>query len=252
MKKYGFLLAGSILASALSYARPGIIAHRGHWDVPGSAQNSIASLQMAQQLNIYGSEFDVYLTADGVAVIHHDNTAEGLLLEETPYAQLKWIKLINGEALPTLEQYLAQGKKDRRTKLILEIKPHKRKETEDKAVAAVLAQVRKAGLSAQTEYISFSLNICETLIRLQPAARVAYLRGDMAPEQLKEKGLSGLDYHYKVLEQHPEWIRAAQDLGLTVNVWTVNEEPLMQQLVAQGVDYITTDKPEILQRLLER
>ena len=40
-------------------AKTGIIAHRGYWKTEGSAQNSIASLTKAQQLGIYGSEFDV-------------------------------------------------------------------------------------------------------------------------------------------------------------------------------------------------
>ena len=46
-----------------------MIAHRGyHKD--GAAQNSVAALAKAQELGIYGSEFDVWITADGKVVIN--------------------------------------------------------------------------------------------------------------------------------------------------------------------------------------
>ena len=35
----------------------------------------------------------------------------------------------------------------------------------------------------------------------------------------------------------------AKELGVKVNVWTVNDPALMQSLMDQGVDFITTDKP---------
>lgn len=37
-------------------------------------------------------------------------------------------------------------------------------------------------------------------------------------------GLAGLDYSIKVLKQHPEWIKEAHQLGLEVNVWTVDKK----------------------------
>ena len=56
-------------------AKPRVIAHRGyHKD--GAAQNSVAALAKAQELGIYGSEFDVWITADGKVVICHDETVD--------------------------------------------------------------------------------------------------------------------------------------------------------------------------------
>lgn len=252
IKKIALLLLSFTCFAALSRAqRPGVIAHRGHWDTEGAAQNSIASLKKAAAIKVYGAEFDVHLTADGVAIVHHDDVIEGLTVAETPYAELKRLQLKNGEPLPTLETYLKAGKEQKTTRLILEIKPHKSDAQEDRAVATVLAQVKEAGVAGITEYISFSLHICRELIRRAPGARVAYLRGDLAPAQLREMGFTGLDYHYKVLAAHPEWIREAHALGLTVNVWTVNDADMMRSLIAQKVDYITTDKPGLLQQLLQ-
>ena len=64
--------------------------------------------------------------------------------------------------------------------------------------------------------------------------------------------MAGLDYHYKVLQKHPEWIKEARALGLKTNSWTVNNTKTMQWLIDQNVDFITTDKPVELKRLLEQ
>lgn len=242
MKKAVLLITSTVLGS-MAFSQTKIIAHRGYWDCAGSAQNSLASLNKAHEIKVYGAEFDVRVTLDGIAVINHDDTIQGVNIEESTYEQLKDIKLANGEKLPTLEQYLAQGKQNKGTQLILEIKPHKTKEAEDRAVATVLALVKKHKVERMTEYISFSTNICKELISLAPKATVAYLKGDLSPEELKKMGFAGLDYHYKIFQLHPEWIKAAKDFGLSVNVWTVNDPDMVKTLMAQGVDYITTDKP---------
>lgn len=87
------------------------------------------------------------------------------------------------------------------------------------------------------------MNVCEQLVKLNPDAKVAYLEGDVAPKDIKAKGLTGIDYSYKVLYKHPEWVKEAHELGLTVNVWTVNNVKDMKKLIGMKVDYITTDHP---------
>ena len=61
--------------------------------------------------------------------------------------------------------------------------------------------------------------------------------------ELKKLGFSGVDYHYSVYQNNPDWIKQAQEYGLEVNVWTVNDPELMKKMAEMGVDYITTDKP---------
>ena len=241
----------AVFPSGMLLAQTKVIAHRGYWDIEGSAQNSIASLQKAQELKIYGSEFDVWMTSDDVLVVNHDATIEGMKIEDTPYAQIKNLRLKNGETLPTLEAYLQQGKKDKRTTLVMEIKPHSSKEKEDKAVAAVVQMVKKTGVSKHTEYISFSLNICKELVRLDPKAEVAYLNGDLSPQELKALKIPGLDYNISVMKNNKHWITEARKLKMPVNVWTVNNEADMQEMIAAGVDYITTDKPTVVKQLVQ-
>ena len=228
-----------------------VIAHRGYWDCEGSAQNSITALQKAQELKVYGSEFDVWMTYDGVLVVFHDDVINGHQIEDTPYKQMKDICLKNGELLPELESYLQQGKKDKKTKLILELKPHGNKEKEDRAVAAIVKMVEKSGMKKQTEYISFSLNICKEFVRLSPNAKIAYLGGNIAPRELKALNISGIDYSIGALRNNKHWIKEAQKLKMTVNVWTVNDEESMKEMIDAGVDIITTDEPLLCMELLK-
>jgi len=231
-------------------AQTQVIAHRGFWKTEGSAQNSIMALEKAAEAQLYGSEFDVLMTADGKVVVNHDSSIEGMVIAETPYKKLKNIRIKNGEKLPTLKNYLKKGKK-LDIQLILEAKSLPTKEMEDEAIAKMVKMVKKMGLEKQVEYISFSLNMCEQLAKLTPESEIAYLEGNIAPSELKKKGINGIDYHLNViLNKHPEWVEEAHRLGMKVNVWTVNNESDMKKLIDMKVDYITTDQPLELKNLL--
>jgi len=251
MKKTAFILCLFIGIHISSQAQTRAIAHRGFWQTHGSAQNSLAALKKAHEIGVWGSEFDVWLTADGVPVINHDASIFGYNVETSTYKELLTGTLSNGEKIPTLDAYLALGKQLPGIQLVLEIKSHKRVINEDRLVAKAVELVRKHGLENRTDYIAFSMNVCKELKRQAPNATVVYLNGDVSPEDLKEMGLSGLDYNHKVLEKDPYWIPQAKGLGLTTNVWTVNSEKQMRSFIDQGIDFITTDHPEELLKILK-
>ena len=246
-----FILMAALLVGLTAVAQPKIVAHRGYWRTDGSAQNSITSLQKAAAVGCYGSEFDVWLTADGVPVVFHDATIDGIRIEDTTFATLMNHRLQNGEFIPTLQQYLTEGSKIEGCQLILEIKPH-RNEVRDKRIADICVElVRTLGLEKKTEYISFSKVVCQRLHEITPDSKVAYLNGELAPAQIKEMGLTGIDYNEKVFVKHPEWLQEAKQLGVEVNVWTVDgEENLRHHVNLEGVDLITTNDPEILKGIL--
>lgn len=246
-----FILMAALLVGLTAVAQPKIVAHRGYWRTDGSAQNSITSLQKAAAVGCYGSEFDVWLTADGVPVVFHDATIDGIRIEDTTFATLMNHRLQNGEFIPTLQQYLTEGSKIEGCQLILEIKPH-RNEVRDKRIADMCVElVRTLGLEKKTEYISFSKVVCQRLHEISPDSKVAYLNGELSPAQIKEMGLTGIDYNEKVFVKHPEWLQEAKQLGVEVNVWTVDgEENLRHHVNLEGVDLITTNDPEILKGIL--
>ena len=104
----------------------------------------------------------------------------------------------------------------------------------------------------RTDIIAFSINACLAFKKLLPDTRIYYLNGDLPPKSIKKLGLAGIDYSMGVLRKHPQWVKEAHELGLEVNVWTVDSEEDMKYFIGLGVDYITTDYPERLQALLKK
>ena len=184
-----------------------VIAHRGAWKKQNLPENSIASLKHAFKLNCYGSEFDVHLTADGVVVVNHDATFLGMNIAKSTYQQLLAKKLSNGESIPTLEEFIKTGLKQKKTKLILEIKPQNLGKERDQILTEKSLQlVRKYKAQPWIEYISFGYDICTYIIKNEPNAKVAYLTGNVAPEKMKADGFTGVDYHFSVYQQNPDYI----------------------------------------------
>jgi len=224
----------------IKFDKSKIIAHRGYWNTAGSAQNSIKALKLADQIGVYGSEFDVHLTADNILVVNHNDIIGGIDIQTSNYNSIKDQRLPNGEILPKLEDFFDIARQ-LTIKLICEIKPHRTKQRNIEAVREVVNMVRKKGLESRVEYISFSLDICNEIKKIEPNARVMYLNGDLSPQSLNDLGLTGLDYHCGVMDEHMSYFTEAKTLGLTVNVWTVNDVSSMKKYFEAGADFITTD-----------
>ena len=232
-----------------------IVAHRGFWNCEeaGYAKNSIAALRCAQEAGFWGSEFDVNITADSVLIVYHDGEIDGKKIEEHPYSEFKDFKIANGETIPTIDEFLAQGKKYPATKLVYEFKPQSNPETENTFVNLAIANLAENGLldPDRVMFISFSRNICERLARMLPGYTVQYLNSDMDPDQLHELKVNGVDYNHEVFVKNPKWYKMARKNGMSVNAWTVNKEEDMVRMIKLGVDQITTDYPLELRALLK-
>ena len=247
MMKYVFLLILTVCSEFMN-AQTQIIAHRGFFQTdPPTTENSLQALKNAQDLKVYGSEFDVRMTADGILVVNHDEHHAEMEISESSLAKLSTARLANGEELPTLEQYLEMGSRAAGVKLIVELKQAKTKILEDMMVQKALQLVSKTKTDEQVEFISFSLNICREIKKRQPHYLVHYLNGDLSPQQLKLENVDGLYYHYKILhEKHPESIAEARKLGLMTNSWTVNDIETYKKLKSMGIDFVTTNIPDQL------
>ncbi|WP_316790217.1 glycerophosphodiester phosphodiesterase [Pedobacter frigoris] len=227
-----------------------VIAHRGAWKKNKLPENSIASLNEAIRIGCYGSEFDVHMTLDSVLVVNHDADFQGLHISKVTYQELLTKKLSNGERIPTLESYLKAGITQKRTKLILEIKPSNvSQEWDMELTSRSVAMVKKLKAEAWVDYISFGYDILQKVLAINPKAKVAYLKGDVPLEKLKQDGFYGADYHFSVY-QKGEWFLKAKELGLTINAWTVNEVTDMEWLLKSKIEFITTNEPEVLLELI--
>lgn len=233
-----------------------IITHRGFWKTDGSAQNSLTALKKANEFKAYGSEIDIWLSSDGIPIVNHDPHVtlnnKKLNIQDNPASLLTQVKLSNGEYLPTFESYLDVFEDCNDTKLIIEIKPQRTKYKEDELVDKTLKMIRDRGLQNRVEYISFSLNIVAKTIHLDPLAKVFYLSGNLSPKVMKQIGAAGIDYNAGVIKKNPQWVKESHDLGLKVNVWTVNKPDDIQQMIDLNVDYITTDEPQLVKDMLDK
>jgi glycerophosphoryl diester phosphodiesterase len=231
-----------------TFANNLVVAHRGAFLKNKFPENSIASLREAIRLGCAGSEFDVRMTVDDSLVINHDPAFQKLTIEKTVFAELRKLSLSNGEAFPTLREYLQAGiENNKTTRLVLEIKPSDiGKERAKEIVTKVLATVKATGAIYKTVYISFDYDMLKTIHHLDPNASTQYLNGDKSPEQLAKDGINGLDYHYSVFQKNPAWIVEAKKLGLILNAWTVNDPAIMDWLIKEGFDFITSNEPELL------
>ena len=254
MTKKLILAAAMLLTgSAAVAAQPKVISHRGYWTAPNSAQNSLASFTKADSVGVFGSEIDVWLTADDKLIVNHDRVYKGtdINMEKSTLKEITSIVLPNGENIPTLDAYLRLVATKPNTRLIFEMKSLSDLKREDLATEKIVKALRKYNLLDRTDIIAFSINACLAFKKLMPDGRIFYLNGDLAPRSIKKLGLTGIDYSMSVLRNNPKWVEQAHKEGLEVNVWTVDTEEDMRYFIDLGVDYITTDYPERLQALLK-
>ncbi len=234
-------------------SKPGVVAHRGYYATEGAAQNSLAALKNAQNLNLYGSETDVWLTTDGHLMINHDQDYKGVIIQNSTYDQVKDLTLSNGEKMPQLQDFLKQlTDKSKTTKLFIEVKDHNTADKNKAVVKAIVEAVKQYGVQDRVQYISFSIDNCKEILKYDPNAEVAYLKGDLTPTQVHELGLKGIHYAKKVYRDHPTWMKEANDLGMTVNVQGVNTAADAEEMLKMGADLISSDKPKEMSIVRDR
>lgn len=247
-----------------NFIRNRVVAHRGAWKNTGASQNSMGALNKAIELGCEGSELDIWLTADNKVVLCHDAQIGGKVVDKSTLKELQTIALNNGETLPTLEDYINRIKQQNKTRLVVELKAFSKKikKPEDKALIpdrikrnlqltdSVVQIIHRMKAQAWCDYISFSDDIVFRLRELDPTAHIAYLEPNKTLEELKIRQISGIDYNISRFKKDPNLTNDAHKLGLTTNAWTINLEEDMVNLLDKGLDFITTDEPELLLKLI--
>lgn len=243
--KQTILAAIALLSCAATFAGvPKVIAHRGYWNAEGSAKNSIRALVKADSIGCWGTEFDVWMTADSVLVINHDATINGITIEKANAADVLAQKLENGENVPTLEQFLTVAK-GLNLMLECEIKSHDSRKHEKACIERVLAMMKHFGLEDRVEYVTFSRNGLLQLIASAPeGTSVQYPAGDYLPEQMKAFGGKGLNFRCKKLRTTPGLVERCHDNGIAVKAWKILGEDDLRWCIANNVDFLTSDDPE--------
>ena len=265
MRKHSLLskVAAFLLLSAASdgyAAGVEIIAHRGaSHDAP---ENTLASVNLAWEQGSDAVEVDVMLSRDGRVVVFHDKDTKRLAGVEGKVVDQTWEALARhdvgrwkdgrwtGERIPLLGPVLATIPAGRR--MFVELK------TGPEIVPLLEPIIAAAGKSpGQIVFISFNLDSCAAAKRTFPRHEVAFIsryregreKIDTLIGQARSAGLEALDLDGSgaVGRAEGEAIRRA---GLKFYVWTIDDPKRARQLVAAGVDGITTNRPEWLRERL--
>lgn len=255
MKKL-VIAAFTAMAFCTAVSAQQICAHRGFWKSKEAmgAENSLASLNAAGRIGVEASEFDVHITSDDVIIVNHDDAIAGLEIHDNAYNGFARMYLPNGEHPATLGAYLAEAEKYPELLLVFEIKKQKTRERSNLLQDMAITMLRAHGLlePSRVIFISFDYEACKRIASLLPGFTVQYLQGDKSPAEVFADGINGIDYHFSFYRRNPQWVEEAHALGMSVNVYTVDNEQDIQDMIDLGVDCITTNEPLKVRALIEK
>lgn len=255
-------------------ARPLAFAHRG-----GSAlwpENTCEAFRGAIELGIGHLETDVHLSRDGELVVMHDarleRTTNGSgLVGDHSYAELARLDAghrfsPDGRSFP----FRGKGVRVPRLRDVFDLSPSVRVNVEMKGgrgrmPRALLDFVETCGLAERILVASADYALGREFRRLAKGrvATSASTREVLAFWLAARAGATALlPIGYDALQVPPThagltvvteaFVRAAHSRALQVHVWTIDDPPEMQRLVALDVDGIMTDRPDLLLDVLGR
>ena len=190
-----------------------VIGHRGAAGL--APENTLCAFSKALDLGVDGVELDVQLSADGIAVVHHDfqlnpditRTAAGEWLESGNRLPIKDLTLaelkrydvgrlkpdttyanrypdqrpVDGERIPTLQEavLLLKGREDDQTQLWIEIKTSPEEpevsQRPEPVTDAVVAVLGKEAFSARAMILSFDWRALVHVQKISPEIPTVYL-----------------------------------------------------------------------------
>lgn len=243
-----------------SPAIPHIIGHRGA--KASAPENTLAGIRQARREGAAWVEFDVKLTADGHAVLMHDETVERTTDGRGAVAAMSLADLKRldagvrfggawrGERVPTLREALAVlAELDMGFNLELKPCPGRAAETAHVALADVAA-----AWPAERPAPIVSSFAAEALAAatggLPPGATLGYLVDELPNTWRDDATRLGCRFvHVGWRKLTRAQAASIRDAGYGLIVWTVNERPRAKELLAWGAAAVISDCPAALARL---
>jgi len=223
-----------------------LIAHRG--SSHEEKQNTNAAFRRASESDVYGVETDVRITKDGVFVAFHDKSMARLsgryrIIEETDFEEVQKIKIFDRQrrhTVPTFLEYIQNCKLSEKT-AVVEIKSDLTQEQTEKLIEIIVAE----DYLSKTMFVSFNLRILKIIRALLPNQPIQLLSIKYKQEDMDvlQENKFGIDIYHRQLTE--ERIKEYHSHGIEVNCWTVNRPRRAKALQQWGIDYITTDKPNL-------
>ncbi len=220
----------------------------------------MAAIRLALDHGVAGIECDIQRTRDGHLVVIHDQTVDRTTDGRGPVVSYgledlrrldagRWFApAFAGERIPVLDEVLdvARG----RVLLMLEIKngPTFYEGIERQVVDTV----RRHGMEGDVLLISFDHESLRTVRTLSPGIATGILYAARlidGPAAARAAGADAVcvDWHFATADV----VSGSHDAGLAFFVWTVDDETVARELLALGVDGITSNDTRLLGRLLK-
>ncbi len=268
------VLLSSIPAQAGDVPRlPLDIAHRGGAGL--APENTLAAFRAGIEAGADGVELDVHLSRDGRLVVIHDphvsRTTEGSgCVSDLDFADLKKLDAsvrytgpgaYGRQEVPSLEEVL-DAVAGRIVTIQVEIKVKPDGSRYPGIEKKALEVLDRYGMKRKAVVLSFDYPTLRTVKDLDPAVPVCALVGT---RQLRELGagdsvaaagsVAALGVEYAGVDERiltDELFASLRRAGLGVGVWTVNDEEKMLRFAGLGADFITTNRPDLLRKVLNR
>ncbi len=229
-----------------------IFAHRGY---SGKyPENTMLAFEQAVESKAQGIELDVHFSKDGKLVIIHDELLKRTTGEEgsaEDYTLDELVRINAGKVfgdmfghtpIPSFEQYCSYIR-DKDIISNVEIKTNIRYYA---GIEEELAKiVEKFDLSDKILFSSFNWLSATKIRHLMPHIPCGLLFEDRSVRHLayqaKSLGFAFLHPDKHLIDQ--EMVNECKDLGIGLNVWTVNDRESLEKLSSWGVDGIITNFP---------
>lgn len=240
---------------------PVVIAHRGASRL--APENTISAIKRARALGAKAVEFDVHKSADGEIVVIHDatlgRTTSGKgFVSRAPWSKLRtldagsWFsKEFAGEKIPRLRDALEALGED----MVAAI--------EIKTKAAVMTDIRneleRTGTSDRAIIFSFKAHQVRAAAKIIPDVPALFLvepeeRDSVYPASIvaeaKAMGADMIGLYHRAVEA--QIVEASHKAGLSLFVYTVDEDSDVRRMVDLGVDGIISNHPRATESRIHR
>jgi glycerophosphoryl diester phosphodiesterase len=222
-----------------------VYAHRGLHQT--QRENTLEAFRAAVALGVDGVELDVRRTVGGALVVHHDPAIGELVIAEAGQGELP-------DYVPTLEQTmdaLIGVRVNVEIKNVRDRSEPTYDETGDFA-RQVVSFLREARWAPAVIISCFDLATCGVVRSFDADIAIGWLLWGVdlssAMVQARAMGLNAVHPYFTTLSAPA--IVQARELGLALNVWTVNGAEDIVAMAALGVDSIITDDPALALQLL--
>ncbi len=231
-----------------------VIAHRGA--SAAAPENTLAAFRLGADLGADFVELDVQESEDGEVVVVHDSDlmkvgGSPLKIWEAPAAALRAVDIgsrkgpqFAGERVPTLADVFALSKG--RVRVVVELKSYGHSQRLEERVVEI---VEAAGVANETIFMSLDHDMVRRLKQLRPSWTVGVLVAK-AIGDLTSLGADFLAVEASLATR--AFVRQAHHAGQRVYVWTVNDPAWMFASMANGVDGLITDLPDVARAVVER